>query len=147
MTPTSSATSPRGELLGPAFAQALARRDFAQVAEVVCPDIEFRALTPRRAWEAQTAEQTLHVLRTWFDEATVVDDVLGVRIDAVGDRHCVTYRFAGDRPDGRFVVEQHAYYAGRDDRIGWMRLLCSGFRPADQPRTARPPWATSMSWE
>ena len=77
----------------------------------------------------------------------VVDDVLGVRIDAVGDRHCVTYRFAGDRPDGRFVVEQHAYYAGRDDRIGWMRLLCSGFRPADQPRTARPPWATSMSWE
>jgi hypothetical protein len=56
--------------------------------------------------------------------------VLGVRIDAVGDRHCVTYRFAGERPAGRFVLEQHAYYDGRDDRIGWMRLLCSGFRPA-----------------
>ena len=130
MTPTSSATRwPRVDLLGAAFAHALARRDFAQVAEILCPDIEFAALTPRRAWEAQTGQETLRVLRTWFDEATVVDDVLGVGIDAVGDRHCVTYRFAGERPTGRFVIEQHAYYTGREDRIAWMRLLCSGFRP------------------
>jgi hypothetical protein len=136
MAPTSSATrrtppsGPRAELLGPAFAHALARRDFAQVSDVLCPDIEFRALTPRRTWEAPSAEETLRILRTWFDEATVVDDVLGVRTDAVGDRHCVTYRFAGERPPGRFVIEQHAYYTERDDRIGWMRLLCSGFCPA-----------------
>jgi hypothetical protein len=133
MTPTSSVTragGPRADLLGPAFAQALARRDFALVAEVLCPDIEFRALTPRRAWEADTSEETLRVLRTWFSEATVVDDVLDVRTDVVTDRHAVTYRFAGERPDGRFVIEQHAYYTERADRIGWMRLLCSGFRPA-----------------
>jgi hypothetical protein len=130
MTPTSSATSPRAELLGPAFAHAVARRDFAQVTEVLCPDIEFRALTPRRAWEAASDAETLRILRTWFDDTTVVDDVLGVRTDAVGDRHCVTYRFAGERPEGRFVIEQHAYYTEHDDRIGWMRLLCSGFRPA-----------------
>jgi hypothetical protein len=130
MTPTSSATSPRAELLGLAFAHGLARRDFAQLTEVLCSDIEFGALTPRRPWEALSAEQTLRVLRTWFDETKVVDDVLGVRSDAVGDRHCVTYRFAGDSAHGRFVVEQHAYYTEREDRIGWMRLLCSGFRPA-----------------
>ena len=130
MTPTSSATSPRAELLGPAFAHALSRRDFAQVAEVLCPDVEFAALTPRRAWDAPSAEEAVRVLGTWFDEATVVDDVLAVRIDAVGDRHCVTYRFAGERAGARFVIEQHAYYTERHDRIGWMRLLCSGFRPA-----------------
>jgi hypothetical protein len=130
MTPTSSATSPRAELLGPAFAHALARRDFAQIAEVLCRDIEFRALTPRRSWDAPSAEETLRVLRTWFDETKVVDDVLGVRTDTVGDRHCVTYRFAGETAQGRFVVEQHAYYTEREERIGWMRLLCSGFRPA-----------------
>jgi hypothetical protein len=130
MTPTSSATSPRAELLGPAFAHALSRRDFGQVAEILCPDVEFGALTPRRTWEAQSVEETLHILCTWFNEATVVDDVLGVRADVVGDRHCVTYRFAGERADERFVIEQHAYYTQRDDRIGWMRLLCSGFRPA-----------------
>ena len=48
MTPTSSATSLRPELLGPAFADALARRDFAQMAEVLSPDIDFLAVTPRR---------------------------------------------------------------------------------------------------
>jgi len=129
MTPTSSATSPRAELLGPAFAHALARGDFAQVTEVLCADIEFRAVTPRRFWEAQTAEETLDILHTWFDPPRVVDEVLAVRTDVVADRHSVTYRFAGEQPEGRFVIEQHAYYTERDDRIGWMRLVCSGFRP------------------
>ena len=129
MTPTSSATSARPELLGPAFAHALARGDFTQVAEMLSPDIEFRALTPRRAWEAQTAEDTLRILRTWFDESTVVDEVFGVGTDVVSDRHSVTYRFGGERSDERFVIEQHAYYTERDARIGWMRVVCSGFRP------------------
>jgi hypothetical protein len=132
MTPPSSATSPRSELLGPAFAHALARRDFAQISQVLCPDVDFRAVTPRRAWEAPTAEETLRVLGIWFDPSRVVDDVLAVRTDAVGDRHSVTYRFAGEQPEGRFVIEQHAYYTERDDRIGWMRVACSGFRPAAQ---------------
>ena len=85
---------------------------------------------PRRPWEAQTAEETLAILQTWFDSTRVVDDVLGVRSDIVGDRHSVTYRFAGEEPQGRFVIEQHAYYTERDGRIGWMRVVCSGFRPA-----------------
>jgi hypothetical protein len=130
MTPTSSATSAPGALLGPAFAHALARRDFHQVAEVLCPDIDFGALTPRRTWAAASAEDTVRVLRGWFDEATLVEEVIGVHADAVADRHCVTYRFAGDRPQGPFVIEQHAYFSDRDGRIGWMRLICSGFRPA-----------------
>jgi len=28
------------------------------------------------------------------------------------------------------VVEHQAYYAERDGRIGWMRAVSSGFRPA-----------------
>ena len=31
--------------------------------------------------------------------------------------------------DGRFLVEQQAYIEERDGRIGWMRVVCSGFRP------------------
>jgi hypothetical protein len=33
------------------------------------------------------------------------------------------------RKDGPFVVEQQAYYEERDGRIGWMRVVCSEFRP------------------
>jgi hypothetical protein len=101
------------------------------VSEVLCQDVEFRALTPRRVWEAQSAGETLGILRGWFDDATIVDDVLGVRTDVIGDRHGVTYRFAGEKRRDRFVIEQHAYYTERAGRIDWMRLLCSGFRPAD----------------
>jgi ketosteroid isomerase-like protein len=129
MTLPSSAISGRAELLGPAFAHALAARDFAQLAEVLCPDMDFRALTPRRDWEATTADETLGVLGTWFNETTVVDEVLEVRTDSVADRHCVTYRFTGERSQEPFVIEQHAYYTERDGRIAWMRVVCSGFRP------------------
>lgn len=27
------------------------------------------------------------------------------------------------------TVEQQAYLSGRDGRIGWTRVVCSGFRP------------------
>lgn len=40
------------------------------------------------------------------------------------------YRFSVTNPDGRFLVEQQAYLEPRDGRIGWMRVVCSGFRPA-----------------
>ena len=131
MTPTSSATSPRAELLGPAFAHALSRRDFAQVAEVLSPDIEFAALTPRRAWDAPSAEEAVRVTAHLVQRGDGRRRRAGQSAsDVVGDRHCVTYRFAGERAGERFVIEQHAYYTERDDRIGWMRLLCSGFRPA-----------------
>jgi len=33
-------------------------------------------------------------------------------------------------PDGPHLVEQQAYYSTTDGRISWMRVLCSGFRPA-----------------
>ncbi|MGZ4192129.1 MAG: hypothetical protein ACXVRW_06725 [Solirubrobacteraceae bacterium] len=137
MTPTSSATSSAGSVLGPAFADALARRDFREVTSVLSPDIDFVALTPRRTWEADTADDTVRVLREWFDDATVVNEVVEVRAGTVADRHCVTYRFAGERAGSPFVIEQHAYLADRDGRIGWMRLVCSGFRPHPDATTPR----------
>ena len=136
MTPSSSATSAPGALLGPAFAHALARGDFHQVAELLCIDVDFAAVTPRRAWEAHSLEDALRVLRTWFDHATVVTEVVSVRADTMADRHCVTYRFAGDRPQGPFVIEQHAYFTDRAGQIGWMRLVCSGFRQPTAPSPA-----------
>lgn len=46
------------------------------------------------------------------------------------DRERVGYRFRVRNPDGRFLVEQQAYLYARDGRIAWMRVMCSGFRPA-----------------
>jgi hypothetical protein len=48
----------------------------------------------------------------------------------VADRDRVGWRFAVSTPDGPHLVEQQAYYSTPDGRISWMRVLCSGFRPA-----------------
>ena len=117
------------EPIGPAFAQALAARDFSALRMLLDPDVEFRALTPRRTWEASGDVQTVSLFRQWFDEATVIDQVDDVSTHSVGDRRHLAYRFSGHDGDGLFVVEQHVYYSERDGRIDWMRMMCSGFRP------------------
>ena len=43
------------ERAGPEFAHALAARDFDKLQSLLDPDVEFRALTPRRTWEASGA--------------------------------------------------------------------------------------------
>jgi ketosteroid isomerase-like protein len=118
-----------GERPGPAFAQALAVRDFDKLRSLLDPDIEFRALTPRRTWEASGDAETLALFRRWFDLPTVVEEIDDVSSHAVGDRMHVAYRFLGHGDDGPFVIEQQIYYTERDGRIDWMRMMCSGFRP------------------
>jgi hypothetical protein len=117
------------EPIGPAFAQALAARDFDGLQALLDPEVEFRALTPRRTWEASGDMETVSLFRGWFDEATVIDQVDDVSTHTVGDRRHLAYRFSGHDDDGLFVVEQHVYYSERDGRIDWMRMMCSGFRP------------------
>jgi hypothetical protein len=121
---------PMPDTLGAEFARALAVKDFGRVAELLHPEIEFRGITPNRTWEASDPEGVISgVLRRWFDES---DEILALELldaDAFADRERVGYRFSVERPGGRFLVEQQAYLADREGQIGWMRVLCSGFRP------------------
>ncbi|HEY0447564.1 hypothetical protein [Actinophytocola sp.] len=48
--------------LGTTFATALAAKDAAAVRAVTAPDLDFRAMTPRRFWEAHSHEDLLDVL-------------------------------------------------------------------------------------
>ena len=112
--------------LGVAFAHAIAGRDLAKLAELLHPEVEFRALTPRRSWESVTRAGSLDVLRTWFGDCHL--EVVRVDTAEIAGRHHVAYRYEAERPDGSFLIEQQAYYDVADGRITWIRLLCSGFR-------------------
>jgi hypothetical protein len=117
--------------LGAAFAEAFAAKDFERVAALLHPEVDFRGLTPRRTWEATGAREVVDdVLRVWLEESDVVEEVLDVQTGTVADTERVGYRLRGHNPDGPFIVEQQAYLRERDERIGWMRVVCSGFRPA-----------------
>jgi hypothetical protein len=117
---------------GSDFAQALFAKDFDRIREVVDPAIDFRALTPRRIWEPADADELIDgVLKVWFDDSAELERLADIDTGEVGDRERVAYRFEGRNSEGRFVVEQQAYYEVSHERISWMRVMCSGFRPPD----------------
>lgn len=117
--------------LGAEFAHALAAKDSARLLELMHPEIDFRGLTPSRSWDADDRDAVISVLLgDWFEEADDIEALEEVESDAFADRQRVGYRFSVRNPDGRFLAEQQAYLSARDGRIEWMRVLCSGYRPA-----------------
>jgi hypothetical protein len=119
--------------LGDAFATALAAKDFDRIRELLHPEVDFRGLTPSRTWEAADAETVVgEVLRQWFEDSDEIEQLLHVETDSFADRERVGYRVRVRNPEGLFDVEQQVYIGERDGRIGWMRSVCSGFRPVEE---------------
>lgn len=118
--------------LGTRFARALAAKDAGALHDVLAPGVDFRALTPNRFWEATSAAEVVDsvLLGAWFEPTDHIDSLESVTCDSVADRERVTYLLRVTNCDGPFLVEQVAYYAAEADRIGWLRVMCSGFRPA-----------------
>ena len=115
--------------LGARFVDALAARDHEALAGVLHPEIDFRGLTPNVAWQASDADTMLEiVLGRWFAPTDRIEAIELVEHDAFADREQLRFRFSGHNADGAFVIEQQAYLAERDGRIGWMRVVCSGYR-------------------
>jgi hypothetical protein len=64
----------------------------------------------------------------WFQPED--HDLLSVATGRVGDCEYLGYRLRVANADGDFIVEQHAYCTmAKAGRIGWIRMLCSGYRP------------------
>jgi hypothetical protein len=124
----------QGTTVGAEFARALAAKDSARLLDLMHPQIDFRGLTPNRNWEAGDPEAVISVLLDqWFEDKDEIEGVEEIESDSFSDRQRVGYRFSVRNPDGRFLVEQQAYLQASDGKIDWMRVLCSGFRPAPAP--------------
>jgi hypothetical protein len=120
--------------VGAEFAHALAAKNSSRILELLHPEIDFRALTPNRSWEAGDRDAVLSILLgRWFEDSDEIEGVEQIDEDTIADRERVGYRFSVKNPDGRFLVEQQAYLSSRDGQIDWMRVVCSGFRPATSP--------------
>jgi hypothetical protein len=116
--------------LGSQFATALSEKDFDRVRSLLHAEIDFRGMTPNRVWEAQDPDTVItEILQQWFEPSDEILSLDAVEGGEVADRQRVGYRFSVRNPDGLHTVEQQAYLEERDGRIGWMRVLCSGFRP------------------
>jgi len=118
--------------VGERFARALAEKDAAALKLVLRSDVDFRAMTPGKFWEANDVDVVVDemMLGTWFVPERQITNVVSVTTDRVGSLDRVGYRFTVKRPDGEFVIEQQAYLQTDGDTISWLRIMCSGFLPA-----------------
>jgi hypothetical protein len=112
------------------FARAFAAKDAGLLRELLAPDVDFRALTPDKFWEAGSASEVVDdvILGHWLEPTDHIDALESFDHDIIVDRERVGYRLRGTNEDGPFVLEQQAYFTVADGRIAWLRIMCSGFR-------------------
>ena len=117
--------------LGPRFVAALAAKDTDRLVALFAPNVDFRAMTPGRFWEADSPQRVVHeVLYEWFEPQDLIERVEYVEAGQVADRERIDYCFLVRNADGPFLVEQRVYFdVDGDGRVAYMRAICSGFRP------------------
>ena len=113
------------------FTGALAARDASALLALFGSEVDFRALTPGRVWEASTPAAIVHdvILGAWFEPTDVIERVEWAETVPVASRTRLGYRLRVTSPGGSCTVEQQAYLQLTGGRITWLRLVCSGFIP------------------
>jgi ketosteroid isomerase-like protein len=113
-----------------AWVDAIVAQDVAGAAALLHPEIDFRAMTPNRVWEAEGPAGVEAILREWFEDPD--EDVQRIEATptvAIGETLRVGWLVHISDADGPHIFEQQAYVRERDGRIAWMRVMCSGWIP------------------
>ncbi len=117
-------------LVAGAWVDAIVALDVDKAAALLHPEIDFRAMTPNRVWEAEGATGVEAILREWFEDPD--EDVHRIETTeavAIEDTLRVGWLVHISDADGPHVFEQQAYLREREGRIVWMRVMCSGWIP------------------
>jgi hypothetical protein len=124
-------SSTKSTTLGEDFARALAAKDADGLRRVLRPELDFRAMTPGRFWEADNAETVIDeiVFGKWFEPSDEIRELIAVETATIGHRNRVGYRLRVENADGTHLVEQQAFYEAEDERIVWLRIMCAGYVP------------------
>ena len=120
-----STTSSAGER----FVGAVTARDFAGARDQLHPEIDFRAMTPNRVWEADGPGGVEDVLRAWLDDPDEeIESIETMPTAAIEDTLRLGWYGRATDAKGPFVFEQQAYVRERDGQVVWLRVMCSGPR-------------------
>jgi hypothetical protein len=115
--------------IGIAFASIVMTRGWSGLAGLLHPEVDFRGLTPSRAWLAVGPEQVCEVLREWETVEGTPSVLTHLSFDHIAHRHRVTYRLTFDGADSatQRVCEHTAYFdLDQDARIKFLRMMSSG---------------------
>lgn len=118
--------------VGGVFLEALAARDYQQMATTLSADVRFRAMLVPGPMDWNGADDVAAAFTSWFGDA-VDFELIDASVGEVGGRLHLSWRLRV-RPApfgigaGWHVIEQQAY-ADAAETIDALDLLCSGFRP------------------
>lgn len=113
------------------FVDAILERDFVRARNLLHPEVDFRAMTPSRVWEADGPAGVEEVLRAWFEHPErEVERVAPTEPASIEDTLRVGWSVYGSDANGQFLYEQQAYVREDDGQVVWLRVMCSGPRPA-----------------
>ena len=113
-----------------ALVEAIVARDFPRAVALLHPDVDFRAMTPNRVWEADGPEAVAAVFRAWFEDPDErLEGIEATEPVSIEDTLRVGWLVHISDARGPHVFEQQVYVRERDARIDWMRVMCSGWIP------------------
>jgi hypothetical protein len=116
--------------IGERLARGLAEKDRRGLLDLLAPAVDFRAMTPSKFWESNTATEVVDDIffGPWFGDNDRIEALDAFETDTVVDRERVGYRLRVVNDAGTFAVDQQAYYSVEDGRIAWLRIMCAGYR-------------------
>jgi TusA-related sulfurtransferase len=123
--------------LGEDWIRAIANEALDRLEQFCQPGITSRLLTPGHFETLDNAVDLVATYRDWFGDYTNFQ-VVGSRIERVGERLGIFYRFLLQNREDWYTIEQQLYCTLKDGRVERLNLLCSGFQPVETNNQAAP---------
>jgi TusA-related sulfurtransferase len=113
--------------LGEDWIQAITGGTFGRLEGFCNPEITSTLLTPKRVTTLDNAVDLAAKYQEWFGACTNFQ-VEGNRVNRVGQRLGIFYRFRLWKDEAWYTIEQQVYCTLKDGRVERLHLLCSGFQ-------------------
>jgi len=120
------------------LARAIAARGYVAMHSTLAHDARFRYLIPPGPGQIDGAAEVAAKFLEWFGDADVLR-IQGIVAEPLADRTSLRYRFLLHEKNGWKEVEQQLYMdMDEDGAISAIDLLCTGFRPTEEPGALAP---------
>ncbi len=114
--------------LGEDWIRAITDQALERLERFCHPEVLSQMLTPKRYLNFDNITDLVAKFRQWFGECSDFQ-VEHSRVELVGERLGISYRFLLQEQEGWYTIEQQLYCTIQGGRIAQLHLLCSGFQP------------------